>query len=152
MWQGQMSRQTCQGYRRIRQNGGNKIAFDRVRFYIRLRVDKNGYKFFHVAAIWLAHKAILSNTMFTTFSASTSENLLGDRVGDCRSLSPASGRPRRHQVSRACGWCRAYRIKCDDKIPCRNCVSKGRQCAEKGADEVRTFALAVKYAYYPSQV
>ncbi|KAE9379486.1 hypothetical protein N431DRAFT_317364, partial [Stipitochalara longipes BDJ] len=53
-------------------------------------------------------------------------------------------RPRRQQVSRACSWCQTYRIKCDDKVPCRNCVTKGRQCTEKGSNEVRTFSHAVK--------
>ncbi|KAF2495488.1 hypothetical protein BU16DRAFT_461096 [Lophium mytilinum] len=53
-------------------------------------------------------------------------------------------RPKRHQVARACDWCRAYRIKCDARSPCRNCDSSGRQCSSTGANQIRTFATATR--------
>lgn len=85
--------------------------------------------------------------MFTTFPASTVRQDQDDNDGR---FGPVSNtRPRRHQVSRACGWCRALRIKCDDQIPCRNCTAKRRKCEQKGANELRTFSLAVKSVYDP---
>ncbi|KAF1987248.1 hypothetical protein K402DRAFT_354082 [Aulographum hederae CBS 113979] len=79
--------------------------------------------------------------MFSTFAATSAHDqhaLSSDPPSAPTKLS------RRQQVSRACGWCRAYRIKCDDKVPCRNCVTKGRNCADKGGNDVRTYSLALK--------
>ncbi|KAF2797519.1 fungal-specific transcription factor domain-containing protein [Melanomma pulvis-pyrius CBS 109.77] len=80
--------------------------------------------------------------MFATFSA-TPESSSTQKVAD--HASQPKPRLKRHQVARACVWCRAYRIKCDASYPCRNCKSKGRTCSdEKAKDEVRTFSLAIK--------
>ncbi|KAH7067462.1 fungal-specific transcription factor domain-containing protein [Paraphoma chrysanthemicola] len=56
----------------------------------------------------------------------------------------AKPRKKRHQVARACTWCRTYRIKCDAKSPCANCKVKGRKCtADEGKAEIRTFSSAI---------
>ncbi|KAF2112872.1 hypothetical protein BDV96DRAFT_145493 [Lophiotrema nucula] len=84
--------------------------------------------------------------MFTTFSASTcSSPALEQRVEAATPVSPSFPRTKRQQVSRACVWCRTYRIKCDTNFPCNNCKVKGRKCSDsKGKDEVRTYPLAIK--------
>ncbi|KAH7113756.1 hypothetical protein B0J11DRAFT_139575 [Dendryphion nanum] len=59
--------------------------------------------------------------------------------------SHPSSRTKRQQVSRACIWCRTYRVKCDANYPCRNCQIKGRKCSdETGQHDVRTFPSAIK--------
>ncbi|KAF2190014.1 hypothetical protein K469DRAFT_624436 [Zopfia rhizophila CBS 207.26] len=83
--------------------------------------------------------------MFSTFP-SISECSSHQKVPQTGEQAPTqSPRPKRHQVARACVWCRTYRIKCDAGFPCRNCRIKGRSCSvNKGKDEVRTFPLALK--------
>src|ERR1700753_1491967 len=81
--------------------------------------------------------------MFTTFAANPHHAERG-QIGVSAEALTATSRPRRQQVSRACSWCRTYRIKCDDRFPCHNCLAKGRQCMEKGGKEVRTFSLALR--------
>ncbi|CAG9991763.1 unnamed protein product [Clonostachys byssicola] len=53
-------------------------------------------------------------------------------------------RHRRDQVTRACNWCRAYRVKCDNDLPCHNCVSRGTQCSRDGetGEQKRVLNLA----------
>ncbi|KAJ5316976.1 hypothetical protein PENANT_c030G11648 [Penicillium antarcticum] len=58
--------------------------------------------------------------MFSTFSALNSTD---------RPEQPAPPRPKRNQVARACDWCRLNRIKCDDRLPCQNCKSRGGHCS-----------------------
>ncbi|CAG9956347.1 unnamed protein product [Clonostachys rosea f. rosea IK726] len=53
-------------------------------------------------------------------------------------------KPTRKQVSRACDWCRAKRIKCDNGRPCRACLQKGADCTHKGTDEPRTLPQALR--------
>ena len=53
-------------------------------------------------------------------------------------------KPHRKQVSRACDWCRAKRIKCDDQIPCRACVHRGAECTVRGSQQARTLPQASK--------
>lgn len=53
-------------------------------------------------------------------------------------------RPTRKQVSRACDWCRARRIKCDNGRPCRACRARDVECTHKGTDEPRTLPQAMK--------
>ncbi|KAJ9143104.1 Fungal specific transcription factor domain-containing protein [Pleurostoma richardsiae] len=53
-------------------------------------------------------------------------------------------KPSRKQVSRACDWCRARRIKCDDERPCRACQQKGVRCVIRGSDEPRTLVQALR--------
>lgn len=83
------------------------------------------------------------SSMFHTFNI---ENSPKSPYGSGGSTPTAKQPQRRHQISRACGWCRTYRIKCDTSIPCRNCTTKGRQCiAATGKEEFRTFRGAVKF-------
>ncbi|KAJ5776267.1 uncharacterized protein N7511_001278 [Penicillium nucicola] len=58
--------------------------------------------------------------MFSTFSALNSTD---------HPEQPAAPRPKRNQVARACDWCRLNRIKCDDRLPCQNCKSRGGHCS-----------------------
>lgn len=85
--------------------------------------------------------------MFSTFAIASEANAHRDE--QYQATEPTSyrtARPKRHQVSRACVWCRTYRIKCDASYPCKNCQVKGRRCTdEKGKDDVRTFPHAIKY-------
>lgn len=55
-----------------------------------------------------------------------------------------SSRPKRIQVARACDWCRIHRIKCDSEQPCTNCQSRGGECSNKGASQVRTLPHAFR--------
>ncbi|KAF2652207.1 hypothetical protein K491DRAFT_719131 [Lophiostoma macrostomum CBS 122681] len=81
--------------------------------------------------------------MYNSFSASSNDSNVGEQYS--QRPEPARGRPKRHQVARACAWCRTYRIKCDANYPCKNCKEKGRNCTvEKGKPEVRTFPHAIK--------
>ncbi|KAF1994346.1 hypothetical protein P154DRAFT_624794 [Amniculicola lignicola CBS 123094] len=90
--------------------------------------------------------------MFATFAVGPPQNTSADdsQLSEhVTSKTPTTkpSRPKRHQVGRACIWCRTYRIKCDANVPCQNCKVKGRKCSdEKGKDagEVRTFSTAVK--------
>ncbi|KAI3321088.1 hypothetical protein HD806DRAFT_504591 [Xylariaceae sp. AK1471] len=53
-------------------------------------------------------------------------------------------RPKRHQVARACDSCRMHRIKCDNNVPCKNCVGRGEQCINKSPGERRTLPQAYR--------
>jgi Fungal Zn(2)-Cys(6) binuclear cluster domain len=54
-------------------------------------------------------------------------------------------KPKRQQVSKACEWCRTFRIKCDSRFPCNNCQAKGRTCNVRNTNATRTFSEALKY-------
>lgn len=57
-------------------------------------------------------------------------------------------RPRK-QVSRACDWCRARKIRCDNAQPCKACRQRNAQCTHKGIDdEPRTLPQALRYEVY----
>lgn len=62
--------------------------------------------------------------------------------GNGRSTSPV--RPTRKQVSRACDWCRARRIKCDNGRPCKACRARDVECTHRGGDEPRTLPQALR--------
>ncbi|KAI2636739.1 hypothetical protein GGS21DRAFT_512998 [Xylaria nigripes] len=53
-------------------------------------------------------------------------------------------RPKRQQVARACDLCRMHRRKCDNDMPCKNCVSRGEQCINKSPGERRTLPQAYR--------
>ncbi|KAI0403300.1 hypothetical protein F4802DRAFT_599264 [Xylaria palmicola] len=53
-------------------------------------------------------------------------------------------RPKRQQVARACDSCRMHRIKCDNNVPCKNCVARGEQCINKSPGERRTLPQAYR--------
>ncbi|OKL56378.1 hypothetical protein UA08_08191 [Talaromyces atroroseus] len=53
-------------------------------------------------------------------------------------------KPKRQQVSKACEWCRTFRIKCDSRFPCTNCQAKGRACNVRNTNSTRTFSEALK--------
>ncbi|KAJ2988626.1 hypothetical protein NUW58_g3872 [Xylaria curta] len=53
-------------------------------------------------------------------------------------------RPKRQQVARACDSCRMHRIKCDNNVPCKNCVNRGEQCINKSPGERRTLPQAYR--------
>ncbi|KAI0877398.1 fungal-specific transcription factor domain-containing protein [Hypoxylon argillaceum] len=53
-------------------------------------------------------------------------------------------RPKRQQVARACDSCRMHRIKCDNNVPCKNCVGRGEQCINKTPGERRTLPQAYR--------
>ncbi|CAK7234965.1 hypothetical protein SBRCBS47491_009129 [Sporothrix bragantina] len=57
---------------------------------------------------------------------------------------PPTKRPRK-QVSRACDWCRARKIRCDNAQPCKACRQRDAQCTHKGIDdEPRTLPMALR--------
>ncbi|KAI1813855.1 hypothetical protein GGS20DRAFT_551221 [Poronia punctata] len=56
----------------------------------------------------------------------------------------ASMRPKRQQVARACDSCRMHRIKCDNSVPCKNCIARGEQCINKSPGERRTLPQAYR--------
>ncbi|KAH6988534.1 fungal-specific transcription factor domain-containing protein [Ilyonectria destructans] len=57
----------------------------------------------------------------------------------------ASVRRPRKQVSRACDWCRARKIRCDNAQPCKACRQRNAQCTHKGIDdEPRTLPQALR--------
>ncbi|KAL4994879.1 fungal-specific transcription factor domain protein [Aspergillus recurvatus] len=66
--------------------------------------------------------------MFSTFSS-------GNRKEGSSSSStfPRAATPRfkRHQVARACDWCRLHRVKCDSSLPCQNCQNRGGRCTKR---------------------
>ncbi|KAJ4362462.1 hypothetical protein N0V83_010555 [Neocucurbitaria cava] len=77
--------------------------------------------------------------MFATFSSAPGGEQSGEDAG------PVKPRPKRHQVNRACVWCRTYRIKCDSSYPCSNCKARGRKCTtEDSKSQIRTFPSAIK--------
>jgi hypothetical protein len=59
------------------------------------------------------------------------------------SSSPVPKFPRK-QVHRACEWCRARRIKCDNGHPCRNCRARRANCTNSGPRDVRTLPQALQ--------
>ncbi|KAI8628466.1 hypothetical protein F5Y19DRAFT_141207 [Xylariaceae sp. FL1651] len=86
--------------------------------------------------------------MFSTFAGSKPaepKSRKEDKLEDSSSPSfEAPMRPKRHQVARACDSCRMHRIKCDNNVPCKNCVSRGEQCINKSPGERRTLPQAYR--------
>ncbi|KAI0969570.1 fungal-specific transcription factor domain-containing protein [Xylaria arbuscula] len=90
--------------------------------------------------------------MYSAFGAPEVPAPKGDRKSDGEekpdSRTPPSFeaplRPKRQQVARACDSCRMHRIKCDNVVPCKNCVSRGEQCINKSAGERRTLPQAYR--------
>ncbi|GAW23485.1 hypothetical protein ANO14919_130440 [Xylariales sp. No.14919] len=72
----------------------------------------------------------------------------GEGVGKSETSNPPSFeaplRPKRQQVARACDSCRMHRIKCDNNVPCKNCLSRGEQCINKSPGERRTLPQAYR--------
>ncbi|KAI0909517.1 fungal-specific transcription factor domain-containing protein [Ustulina deusta] len=69
----------------------------------------------------------------------------GEKLESCNPRSfEAPLRPKRQQVARACDSCRMHRIKCDNNMPCKNCVSRGEQCINKSPGERRTLPQAYR--------
>ncbi|KAL4940725.1 hypothetical protein BDV06DRAFT_196025 [Aspergillus oleicola] len=46
-------------------------------------------------------------------------------------LSESAPRIKRHQVARACDWCRTHRVKCDSGSPCQNCQNRAGRCTKR---------------------
>ncbi|KAL4816977.1 fungal-specific transcription factor domain protein [Aspergillus spinulosporus] len=67
--------------------------------------------------------------MFSTFSSGHRKK----SSSSSSSISPSATTPRfkRHQVARACDWCRLHRIKCDSSSPCQNCQNRGGRCTKR---------------------
>ncbi|KAL4735918.1 fungal-specific transcription factor domain protein [Aspergillus similis] len=83
--------------------------------------------------------------MFSTFPSGHRK-----KSSSSSSTSPSATTPRfkRHQVARACDWCRLHRVKCDSGSPCQNCQNRGERCAKcngpKGAVATTTLPQALK--------
>ncbi|KAI1502145.1 fungal-specific transcription factor domain-containing protein [Biscogniauxia marginata] len=88
--------------------------------------------------------------MFTTFSGTPESLPRRDRVAKEADASSNSRppdpplKPKRHQVSRACDSCRMHRVKCDNNVPCKNCLNRGEQCINKSPSERRTLPQAYR--------
>ncbi|KAI0799247.1 fungal-specific transcription factor domain-containing protein [Xylaria sp. FL0064] len=91
--------------------------------------------------------------MYSAFGGSEASGPKGGRKGGEGGERPdpvnprsfeAPLRPKRQQVARACDSCRMHRIKCDNNVPCKNCVSRGEQCVNKSAGERRTLPQAYR--------
>ncbi|KAI0446337.1 hypothetical protein F4803DRAFT_568356 [Xylaria telfairii] len=86
--------------------------------------------------------------MYSTFEGSKAAGIKCDKDEKPEvSISPsfeAPLRPKRQQVARACDSCRMHRIKCDNNVPCKNCVSRGEQCINKSPGERRTLPQAYR--------
>ncbi|KAF2678907.1 fungal-specific transcription factor domain-containing protein [Lentithecium fluviatile CBS 122367] len=86
--------------------------------------------------------------MFTTF-VGTPQSVTGSNkdLPDDRIFAASerpSPRPKRHQVARACGWCRIQRVKCDNNVPCGNCHSRDRHCSNSASGEFRSLPHAYR--------
>ncbi|KAI1129890.1 hypothetical protein F5Y10DRAFT_236900 [Nemania abortiva] len=86
--------------------------------------------------------------MYSTFEGPKAPGPKGERdekpeVSSAPSFE-APLRPKRQQVARACDSCRMHRIKCDNNVPCKNCVSRGEQCINKSPGERRTLPQAYR--------
>ena len=60
-------------------------------------------------------------------------------------ISPPAEHPprrKRHQVVRACDWCRKHRVKCDSSSPCSNCRKRGGPCSN---DQIKAASLPHAY-------
>lgn len=69
-------------------------------------------------------------------------------AGNVDEIQTPVRRPRK-QVSRACDWCRARKIRCDNAQPCKACRQRNAQCTHKGIeDEPRTLPQALRYEVY----
>ncbi|KAF1919504.1 fungal-specific transcription factor domain-containing protein [Ampelomyces quisqualis] len=91
--------------------------------------------------------------MFSTFTATPAAPAPTSRPSSLASpskrntnsaMSTAKTKAKRHQVSRACDWCRVHRVKCDNTHPCQNCKIRGVQCSEKEAPQVHTLPQAFR--------
>ncbi|KAL3480020.1 fungal-specific transcription factor domain-containing protein [Aspergillus californicus] len=70
--------------------------------------------------------------MFSTFVYDNHEKTMTSSAST--STSPPSApapRLKRHQVARACDWCRVHRVKCDNSSPCQNCQNRGGRCSKR---------------------
>ncbi|KAI0105260.1 hypothetical protein GGR51DRAFT_520113 [Nemania sp. FL0031] len=86
--------------------------------------------------------------MYSTFEGSKAPGPKGEKdekleIPNASSFE-APLRPKRQQVARACDSCRMHRIKCDNNVPCKNCVSRGEQCVNKSPGERRTLPQAYR--------
>ncbi|KAI1333877.1 hypothetical protein F5Y15DRAFT_322895 [Xylariaceae sp. FL0016] len=86
--------------------------------------------------------------MFTTFAGASqpAANTKPETVTEAPEMRTfeAPLRPKRQQVSRACDSCRLHRIKCDNNVPCRNCLNRGEHCINKSPSERRTLPQAYR--------
>ncbi|KAI0467537.1 hypothetical protein F4859DRAFT_493660 [Xylaria cf. heliscus] len=86
--------------------------------------------------------------MYSTLEGSKAPGMKGDKDEKSEASNPRSFeaplRPKRQQVARACDSCRMHRIKCDNNVPCKNCVSRGEQCINKSPGERRTLPQAYR--------
>ncbi|MCJ1348963.1 hypothetical protein MMC31_007196 [Peltigera leucophlebia] len=82
--------------------------------------------------------------MFGTFPSGPPQSL-GQGQGGLPSSEPsAPAQRKRNQVARACDWCRVHRIKCDNNLPCSNCLTRGEECSNKRKGEAQTLPAAIK--------
>ncbi|KAI1399156.1 fungal-specific transcription factor domain-containing protein [Hypoxylon fuscum] len=81
--------------------------------------------------------------MFTTFVGMAPGSAESSAPVSPETPQPPKPRQKRSQVARACDWCRVHRIKCDNHLPCSNCVKRSGQCSQ-GAIEVRTLPHAYR--------
>ncbi|KAI0014510.1 hypothetical protein F4780DRAFT_774157 [Xylariomycetidae sp. FL0641] len=89
--------------------------------------------------------------MYTTFAGPVRAPSDDDKATPAEAPNPNSSksfeaplRPKRQQVARACDSCRMHRIKCDNSVPCRNCIHRGEQCNNKSPSERRTLPQAYR--------
>ncbi|GAP92584.2 putative fungal specific transcription factor domain-containing protein [Rosellinia necatrix] len=86
--------------------------------------------------------------MYSAFEAPKAHGLKSEKEEKSEVLNPPSFeaplRPKRQQVARACDSCRMHRIKCDNNVPCKNCVGRGEQCINKTPGERRTLPQAYR--------
>ena len=81
--------------------------------------------------------------MFAIFPSGPPQSL-GQGQGSLPSLAfSAPARPKRSQVVRACDWCRVHRTKCDNNLPCLNCLKRGEECINRRKGEVQTLTAAI---------
>lgn len=64
-------------------------------------------------------------------------------LGGSVAETPLATKRTRKQVSRACDWCRARRIKCDNGRPCMACRRRDAPCTHGGVDQLRTLPQAL---------
>ncbi|KAH8163503.1 hypothetical protein CIB48_g4736 [Xylaria polymorpha] len=86
--------------------------------------------------------------MYSTFEGPKAPGIKCDKDEKSEASNPPSFeaplRPKRQQVARACDSCRMHRIKCDNNVPCKNCLSRGEQCINKSPGERRTLPQAYR--------
>ncbi|KAK2782525.1 hypothetical protein FQN52_000854 [Onygenales sp. PD_12] len=82
--------------------------------------------------------------MFSTFEGRSMPPSTDGQSENSSSSRSVLARPKRHQVARACDWCRRHRIKCDNDRPCHNCRSRNGKCSTNGKAEVQTLPHALR--------